>query len=165
MHVTYADDAPFYRTQEHVHHVPRNATVLVGGGLHYLEMTQAVAERVFHRPEFRHASRRVCMTIPAPGSNKPARFLERQGPGPTEAYNQLIRDVACRGRHDLVLEAFQVLVYAYIPATTSCSRPSRCLYMCIFQVLVMRLPTSCLCLCSCLCLHSPEPISRSRPCT
>ena len=84
------------------------ATVVVNGGLHFRQMNVGVLERVFHHPEFKNVSRLVCMTVHAPSSNKPAQYLERQGLAPTQVFNDIMRNGACLGRNDFVLESFAV---------------------------------------------------------
>ena len=108
MHVMYIDDVHFYRGNRQVPDLLSTSTVLVGGGLHLDRLDMAGMQRVFNRSEFVNVSRRVCMTVPAPGRNKPKNYLQRQGSGPTEVYNQLIRDFACLGSQDFVFEAFEV---------------------------------------------------------
>ena len=88
--------------------VQEAGTVLVGGGLHFRRMDERALDRVFNRIEFWNVSRRVCMTVPAPGSNKLDKYLARQGLAPTSAFNSLIRDKACQGGRDFVLESFAV---------------------------------------------------------
>jgi len=87
-------------------------TVLVNGGLHFSVnnrvMNRRVMERIFHRPEFENVSRRVCMTLHAPAGNKPAQYLKSQGLAPVRAFNEIIRDGACLGSSDFVLESFSV---------------------------------------------------------
>ena len=83
-------------------------TVLVNGGLHFRRMNGRVLKRVFSRPEFTNVSRLVCMTVHAPGRNKKAEYLERQGLAPTQAFNEMIRNGTCLGSNDFVLESFAV---------------------------------------------------------
>ena len=117
LHVTFIEDNytdPFYHLGDDEDVVLQPVTVqeagtlVIGGGLHFRRMDQRALHRVFNRPEFRNASRRVCMTLPAPGHNKPAQYLARQGLAPTLAFNQLVRDEACQGSSDFVLESFAI---------------------------------------------------------
>ena len=87
-------------------------TIIVNGGLHFRKMNDRVLERVFHRPEFTSVSRLVCMTVHAPGSNKPDQYLERQGLAPTQVFNDMIRNGACLNRNDFVLESFSLTINA-----------------------------------------------------
>jgi hypothetical protein len=87
-------------------------TVIANGGLHFRKMNDRVLERVFHRPEFMSVSRLVCMTVHAPGSNKPDKHLERQGLAPTQVFNEMIRNGACLYNNDFVLESFSLTLNA-----------------------------------------------------
>jgi hypothetical protein len=87
-------------------------TVIANGGLHFRQMNGRVLERVFHRPEFMSVSRLVCMAVHAPSSNKPAQYLERQGLVPTQVFNEMIRNGACLGSNDFVLESFSLTLNA-----------------------------------------------------
>ena len=83
-------------------------TVIANGGLHFRKMNDRVIQRVFHRPEFKSISRRVCMTVHAPGSNKQEQFLPRQGLAQTQIFNEMIRNRACLDSNDFVLESFSL---------------------------------------------------------
>jgi hypothetical protein len=102
------DDAGYI----HPVHVDGYGTVIANGGLHFRKMNDRVIERVFHRPEFLDISRLVCMTVHAPGSNKPVQYLERQGLAPTQIFNEMIRNSACLDSNDFVLESFSLTLNA-----------------------------------------------------
>ena len=75
MHVMYIDDVHFYRGNRQVPDLLSTSTVLVGGGLHLDRLDMAGMQRVFNRSEFVNVSRRVCLTVSAPGRKKPKKYL------------------------------------------------------------------------------------------
>ena len=75
MHVTCIDDVNFYRGNRQVPDLLSTSTVLVGGGLHLDRLDMAGMQRVFNRSEFVNVSRRVCLTVSAPGRKKPKKYL------------------------------------------------------------------------------------------
>ena len=90
-----------------------NGTLLTGGGLHFLELNAEVVDQVHNRSEFSAFSKRICMVLHAPGSNKQLAYRESHGMLATLAFNQMIRDnTACQRSSDFGFESFAVTLNA-----------------------------------------------------